>query len=153
MVAEALVAMLAVTRIGAVHSVVFGGFASNELAVRIDDAKPKAIIAASCGIEPGRIVPYKPLLDGGAIDLADHKPDFTVILQREEHPADLTPPGRDFDWNEAQEGVAPPADCVPVEATTRLYPLYFGHHRPAQGRHPPHRRPPGGAELDHEEPL
>jgi propionyl-CoA synthetase len=121
MVAEALVAMLAVTRIGAVHSVVFGGFASNELAVRIDDAKPKAIIAASCGIEPGRIVPYKPLLDG-AIELAAHKPDFTLILQREEHPAELTP-GRDFDWHEAQEGVAP-ADCVPVEGNHPAYILY-----------------------------
>ena len=121
MVAEALVAMLAVTRIGAVHSVVFGGFASNELAVRIDDAKPKAIIAASCGLEPGRIVPYKPLLDG-AIELSAHKPDFTLILQREEHPADLID-GRDFDWNEAQEGVAP-ADCVPVEGNHPAYILY-----------------------------
>ena len=121
MVAEALVAMLAVTRIGAVHSVVFGGFASNELAVRIDDAQPKAIIAASCGIEPGRIVPYKPLLDG-AIELSDHKPDFTLILQREEHPAELID-GRDFDWNEAQEGVAP-ADCVPVEGNHPAYILY-----------------------------
>ncbi|WP_300519375.1 propionyl-CoA synthetase [Aliiroseovarius sp.] len=121
MVAEALVAMLAVTRIGAVHSVVFGGFASNELAVRIDDAQPKAIIAASCGLEPGRIVPYKPLLDG-AIELSAHKPDFTLILQREEHPAELIP-GRDFDWNEAQQGVAP-ADCVPVEGNHPAYILY-----------------------------
>ena len=79
MVPEALVAMLAVTRIGAIHSVVFGGFASNELAVRIDDAAPKAILSASCGIEPGRIVPYKPLLDG-AIEMAAHKPEFTLIL-------------------------------------------------------------------------
>ncbi|MDE9450969.1 propionyl-CoA synthetase [Aliiroseovarius sp. Z3] len=121
MVPEALMAMLAVTRIGAVHSVVFGGFASNELAVRIDDAKPKAIIAASCGIEPGRVIAYKPLLDG-AIDIADHKPDFTVILQREEAIADLTS-GRDFDWAEL-EASAKPADCVPVEGNHPAYILY-----------------------------
>ncbi len=121
MVAEALVAMLAVTRIGAVHSVVFGGFASNELAVRINDAKPKAIIAASCGIEPGRVIAYKPLLDG-AIDIATHKPDFTVILQREENPADLID-GRDHDWNTLQEA-ATPADCLPVEGNHPAYILY-----------------------------
>ncbi|WP_298565321.1 propionyl-CoA synthetase [uncultured Aliiroseovarius sp.] len=121
MVAEALVAMLAVTRIGAVHSVVFGGFASNELAVRINDAKPKAIIAASCGIEPGRVIAYKPLLDG-AIDIATHKPDFTVILQREENPADLIDE-RDHDWNTLQE-VATPADCLPVEGNHPAYILY-----------------------------
>ena len=83
MVPESLVAMLACTRIGAVHSVVFGGFAANELAVRIDDATPKAIIAGSCGVEPGRVVEYKPLLDG-AIKIAEHKPEFTVIFQRTE---------------------------------------------------------------------
>ena len=88
MVPEALVAMLAVTRIGAVHSVVFGGFAANELAVRIDDCTPKAIIAGSCGIEPGRVVEYKPLLDG-AIELAHHKPEFCVILQRPQAQASL----------------------------------------------------------------
>ncbi|SMR81470.1 propionyl-CoA synthetase [Aliiroseovarius halocynthiae] len=121
MVTEALIAMLAVTRIGAVHSVVFGGFASNELAVRINDAKPKAIIAASCGLEPGRVVAYKPLLDG-AIELAEHKPDFTLILQREEHPADLIP-GHDFDWAE-MEAAAAPADCVPVEGNHPAYILY-----------------------------
>jgi propionyl-CoA synthetase len=121
MVTEALIAMLAVTRIGAVHSVVFGGFASNELAVRIDDAKPKAIIAASCGLEPGRVVAYKPLLDG-AIELSEHKPDFTLILQREEHAADLID-GRDFDWAEA-EAAAAPAACVPVEGNHPAYILY-----------------------------
>lgn len=121
MVTEALIAMLAVTRIGAVHSVVFGGFASNELAVRIDDAKPKAIIAASCGLEPGRVVAYKPLLDG-AIELAEHKPDFTLILQREEHTAELID-GRDFDWAEA-EAAAAPAACVPVEGNHPAYILY-----------------------------
>ena len=120
MVPEALVAMLAVTRIGAIHSVVFGGFASNELAVRIDDAAPKAILSASCGIEPGRIVPYKPLLDG-AIEMAAHKPEFTLILQREQHPCDLG--DTDFDWHEAQQGVAP-ADCVPVEGNHPAYILY-----------------------------
>ena len=121
MVPEALVAMLAVTRIGAVHSVVFGGFAANELAVRIDDAQPKAIIAGSCGIEPGRIVSYKPLLDG-AIELAKHKPEFTVILQREQGPADLIE-GRDFDWDAFQKDAAP-ADCVPVEGNHPAYILY-----------------------------
>ena len=121
MVPEALVAMLAVTRIGAIHSVVFGGFAANELAVRIDDATPKAVIAASCGIEPGRIVPYKPLLDG-AIEMAGHKPDFCIILQREQQPAELTE-GRDFDWHEVQQGVEPAA-CVPVEGNHPVYILY-----------------------------
>ncbi|KMW60686.1 Acetyl-coenzyme A synthetase [Candidatus Rhodobacter oscarellae] len=120
MVPEAIIAMLAVTRIGAIHSVVFGGFASSELAVRIDDAQPKAILSASCGIEPGRIVPYKPLLDG-AIEMAEHKPDFTMILQREQEPCELGP--RDFDWHAAQEGVEP-ADCVPVEGNHPAYILY-----------------------------
>ncbi len=121
MVPEALVAMLACARIGAVHSVVFGGFAANELAVRIDDATPKAIIAASCGLEPGRVVDYKPLLDG-AIDLAKHKPEFCVILQRQEKPAALIE-GRDVDWNAAQVGVAP-ADCMAVEGSHPAYILY-----------------------------
>ncbi len=120
MVPEALVAMLACARLGAIHSVVFGGFAANELAVRIDDCTPKAIIAASCGIEPGRVVAYKPLLDG-AIDIADHSPDFCVILQREQGPADLG--ARDVDWYAFQEGVAP-ADCVPVEGSHPAYILY-----------------------------
>ncbi|MEM9912130.1 MAG: AMP-binding protein, partial [Pseudomonadota bacterium] len=96
MVPEALEAMLACARIGAIHSVVFGGFAANELAVRIDDATPKCIIAASCGLEPGRVVHYKPLLDG-AIEMATHKPDFCVIFQREQEVAALNP-GRDVDW-------------------------------------------------------
>ena len=121
MVPDALVAMLACARIGAIHSVVFGGFAANELAVRIDDATPKAIIAASCGIEPGRVVAYKPLLDQ-AIELAQHKPDFTVVLQRPQHVADLIE-GRDFDWHDVQDGVAP-ADCVPVSGDHPAYILY-----------------------------
>ena len=121
MVPEALEAMLACARIGAVHSVVFGGFAANELAVRIDDATPKCIIAASCGLEPGRVVHYKPLLDG-AIDMATHKPDFCVIFQREQEVAHLDE-GRDFDWHGFQYGVAP-ADCVPVEGNHPAYILY-----------------------------
>lgn len=121
MVVEAMVAMLACSRIGAVHSVVFGGFAANELATRIDDATPKAIIAASCGIEPSGVIAYKPLLDG-AIDLAKHKPDFCVVLQRDELSADLVA-GRDFDWDAAQEGVTP-APCVPVGAMDPVYILY-----------------------------
>ena len=121
MVPEALVAMLACARLGAIHSVVFGGFAAHELAVRIDDCAPKAIIAASCGLEPNRVVKYKPLLDG-AIEQAAHKPDFCVILQREEEAAPLTP-GRDLDWVDFQHGTSP-ADCVPVEGTHPAYILY-----------------------------
>ncbi len=121
MVPEALEAMLACARLGAVHCVVFGGFAANELAVRIDDAKPKAIIAASCGLEPGRVVHYKPLLDG-AIDLASHKPDFCVILQREQEVAALVE-GRDVNWHGFQYGVEP-AECVPVEGNHPSYILY-----------------------------
>ena len=121
MVPEALVAMLACARIGAIHSVVFGGFASNELAVRIDDATPKAIIAGSCGIEPGRIVEYKPLLDG-AIELAHHKPEFTVIFQRDQAVAPLKA-GFDFDWAALQKDAAP-VDCVPVSGDHPAYILY-----------------------------
>ena len=121
MVPEALEAMLACARLGAIHSVVFGGFAANELAVRIDDCTPKAIIAASCGIEPNRIVHYKPLLDA-AIDMATHKPDFCVIFQREQEVASLTP-GRDVAWHSFQFGVAP-ADCVPVAGNHPAYILY-----------------------------
>ncbi|MCC5974969.1 MAG: propionyl-CoA synthetase [Rubellimicrobium sp.] len=121
MVPEALEAMLACARLGAIHSVVFGGFAANELAVRIDDATPRAIIAASCGLEPGRVVHYKPLLDS-AIDMAAHKPVFCVILQREQEVAQLTE-GRDLDWHAFQYGVTP-ADCVPVEGNHPAYILY-----------------------------
>ena len=121
MVPEALEAMLACARLGAIHSVVFGGFAANELAVRIDDASPKAIIAASCGLEPGRVVKYKPLLDG-AIELAAHKPEFCVILQREQEIVPLEG-GRDVDWHDFQQE-AEPADCVPVEGNHPAYILY-----------------------------
>jgi len=120
MVPEALIAMLAVTRIGAIHSVVFGGFAAHELAVRIDDAKPKAIIAASAGIEPNRVVPYKPLLDS-AIEQAEAKPEFCVILQRAEQTAEMIA-GRDADWAEVE--AAEPADCLPVEGNHPAYILY-----------------------------
>jgi len=121
MVPEALEAMLACARLGAIHSVVFGGFAAHELAVRVDDAQPKCIIAASCGIEPGRIVHYKPLLDG-ALQQAAHKPDFCVIFQREQEVAHLEE-HRDVDWHAFQYGVAP-ADCLPVEGNHPAYILY-----------------------------
>ncbi len=121
MVPEAVIAMLACARLGAIHSVVFGGFASNELAVRIDDAAPKVIVSASCGVEPSRVVPYKPLLDA-AIDLAEHKPDSCVILQRSMQTAQLLP-GRDLDWARAMSTAAP-APCVPVNANDPLYILY-----------------------------
>lgn len=121
MIPEAAIAMLAVARLGAVHSVVFGGFASNELAVRINDAKPKVIVSASCGIEPGRVIAYKPLLDG-AIELSEHKPDATVIVAREESVAELKE-GYDFDYD-TEMAKAEPADCVSVEATDPLYILY-----------------------------
>lgn len=121
MVAEAAISMLACARLGAVHSVVFGGFAAKELATRIDDAKPKVILSASCGLEPGRVIAYKPLLDG-AIELSAHKPDKTIILQRPELEAELLP-GRDLDWRD-EESKASPVDPVPVAATDPLYILY-----------------------------
>lgn len=143
MIPEALVAMLACARLGAVHSVVFGGFASKELAVRIDDACPKVVVSASCGKEPGRVVEYKPLLDN-AIELASHKPDAQIIVQRDNvMRAELVPSNGkiwvrvrvrscicvdvrcagDLDWHE-EMARAQPADCVPVLATDPLYLLY-----------------------------
>ncbi|MBU2994404.1 propionyl-CoA synthetase [Octadecabacter sp. 1_MG-2023] len=121
MIPEALIAMLACARIGAVHSVVFGGFAAHELAVRIDDAKPKAILAASCGIEGHRVVAYKPLLDS-AIARATHKPDFTMVMQRPQAEADMTD-GYDFDWAH-EEAQADPVGCTPVGGADPLYILY-----------------------------
>jgi len=121
MIAEAAIAMLATVRIGAVHSVVFGGFAANELATRINDAKPKVIVSASCGIEVKRVIPYKPLLDG-AIEMATSKPDKCIIFQRAMEKAALIP-GRDLDWNEVM-AAAKPAGCVTVEATDPCYILY-----------------------------
>ncbi len=121
MIPEAVIAMLACARLGAVHSVVFGGFAAKELATRINDAKPKVIVSASCGIEVARIIAYKPLLDG-AIDMADSKPEKCIIIQRPMETATMVE-GRDLDWNEAM-AQATPHDCVPVAATDPLYILY-----------------------------
>ncbi len=121
MVPEAVIAMLACARLGAVHSVVFGGFAANELAVRIDDCQPKLIVSASCGIEVKRVIPYKPMLDE-AIALARHKPEACLMVQRPMARAELVA-GRDLDWQEAMD-TAQPHDCVPVLATDPLYILY-----------------------------
>jgi len=121
MVPEALIAMLACARLGAIHSVVFGGFAAHELASRIEDAKPKVVVSASCGIEPGRVVAYKPLLDA-AIDLVEAKPERCIVLQRPMLEAELDP-RRDLAWDEAL-GSGVTAPCVPVDATDPLYILY-----------------------------
>jgi propionyl-CoA synthetase len=121
MVPEAAIAMLACARLGAIHSVVFGGFAAHELATRIDDARPRVILSASCGIETDRIIPYKPLLEA-AIAEARAKPEACLVLQRPMCRADLVP-GRDHDWHE-REAAALPADCIPVGATDPLYILY-----------------------------
>jgi propionyl-CoA synthetase len=121
MVPEAAIAMLGCARIGAVHSVVFGGFAPHELSTRIDDCKPKAIVTATCGIEPGRVIQYMPMVEG-AIELAKHKVGHVVLLQRKQHPV-APKAGRDVDWHKAMAAAAP-ADCVPVKATDPLYILY-----------------------------
>ena len=121
MVPETVIAMLACARIGAVHSVVFGGFAADELAMRIDDATPKVVLAASCGIETDRVIPYQPLLNG-ALNLAAHKPARVVMLERPQAPVQLSAP-RDLDWAQWQ-AAAEPVDCVPVGATDPLYILY-----------------------------
>jgi len=121
MIPEALIAMLACARLGAIHSVVFGGFAPRELAIRIDDAKPKIVLSASCGIEVKKIIPYKPLLDE-AIAMAAHKPQTCVIYQRPQVRAELIE-GRDLDWASLEQK-AQPAECVPVAATDPLYILY-----------------------------
>jgi len=121
MVPEAAIAMLACTRIGAIHSVVFGGFAAHELATRINDARPKVIVSSSCGIEGDRVIHYKPLLDS-AIEQANAKPEHCIIVQRKQWPAPMIE-GRDLDWSELMR-YAHPADCVPVAATDPLYILY-----------------------------
>ena len=121
MVPEAVIAMLASARLGAIHSVVFGGFASNELAIRIDDAKPKVIVSATCGIEFTNVIPYKPLLDD-AIDAAQHKPDHTIILKRHQADCDLKT-GRDHDWEDCISQ-ASPHNIIPVASTDPLYILY-----------------------------
>ncbi|WP_299877668.1 propionyl-CoA synthetase [uncultured Cocleimonas sp.] len=121
MIAEAAIAMLACARIGAIHSVVFGGFAAPELAVRIDDAKPKVILSASCGIEIKRVIEYKPLIDN-AIKISEHTPQNVVVFQRPEATADLSQEG-DVDWSEAISK-AQPAECTPVKGSDLLYILY-----------------------------
>ncbi len=125
MIPEAAIAMLAVARLGAIHSVVFGGFAANELKTRIDDCSPKAVISASCGIEPGRVIAYKPLLDE-AINLSKAKPETCIIVQREQKSCDLIE-GRDVDYASsviAHIAAGTVVDCVPVKATDPLYILY-----------------------------
>lgn len=134
--------MLACARLGAVHSVVFGGFAPREPALRIDDARPKVVVSVFCGIEGSRVIPYKPLLDK-ALHLATHPPGTSVILQRPEAHAELSE--RDVDWDEAMASAAP-ADCVPLAATDpALRPVHLGHHGPHQGRGARQRRPRGRA--------
>ena len=121
MITEAVVAMLAIARLGAIHSVVFGGFAPHELAVRIEDAEPKLIVTASCGIEVAKVIEYKPLVDK-AIELSAHKPECCVVLQRPQAKAAMHE-GMDIDWAEAM-AKATPADCVAVKGTDPLYILY-----------------------------
>ena len=121
MIPEALIAMFACARLGAIHSVVFGGFAAPELATRINDAKPKVMVSASCGIEVSRVIPYKPLLDE-AIEMATSKPEQCIIVQRPMQKAEMKA-GRDLDWDEVM-AKAKPHDCVPVKATDPLYILY-----------------------------
>jgi propionyl-CoA synthetase len=121
MIPEAVIAMLACARLGAVHSVVFGGFAAHELAVRIDDARPRLIVSASCGIEVARVVQYKPILDA-AVDEAAHKPEHTIIVQRPQAAASMRE--TDLDWHDLMGAAPAPAPCVPVDATDPLYILY-----------------------------
>src|SRR6476619_7125519 len=123
MVPEAVIAMLACARLGAVHSVVFGGFAPRELAARIDDARPKVVVTASCGIEPTRVVEYKPIVDR-ALERAEHQPDVVIVKQRPQVHAEMQEP-RDVDWAAAMRaGAGDSAECVEVKATDPLYVLY-----------------------------
>ena len=149
MVPEAVFAMLACARIGAVHSVVFGGFAAKELATRIEDAKPKLIFSASCGIEPGRIVQYKPLLDE-AIRLSSVKPQTCVILQRPQQACDLTA-GRDHDWAQLRRAALDAGKDRALRAgqgdRSALHPLHLGHHGDSQGRGARQWRASGRAEM------
>ena len=151
MIPETLFAMLACARIGAVHSVVFGGFAPNELAIRIDDAKPKVILSATCGIEPKGAIAYKPLLDK-AIELSVHKPEKCFIYQRPQVKAKLIP-GRDVDWEKALQGVKP-AGCVTVRGNRpALHSLYIRHNRNSQGCCERQRRPCRSINVEHEKHL
>ena len=144
MIPEAVIAMLACARIGAVHSVVFGGFAPHELAVRVDDARPTVIVTASCGIEPTRVVEYKPIVDR-ALEMAEHQPAAVVVKQRPQAEASLQAP-RDVDWDLAMKaGATDPAECVEVKATDPLYVLYTsGTTGQPEGHRPRQRRPRGG---------
>ena len=155
MVPEAVVAMLACARIGAVHSVVFGGFAAKELATRIEDAKPKLIFSASCGIEPGRIVQYKPLLDE-AIRLSSVKPQACIILQRPQQACELVA-GRDHDWASLRRAALDAGKAAPLRAGARdrsaLHPLHLGHHRHSEGRGARQWRASGRAEMVDVQPL
>ncbi len=147
MVPEAAIAMLACARIGAIHSVVFGGFAPHELAVRIDDARPALVLSASCGIEGARVIAYKPLLDR-ALELCAHPPRHVVILARPQAEAPLLA-GRDLDW--AEPGVRGNTRRAGARRGDRpaLHPVHVGHDRPPQGRGARQRRPRGGAALEH----
>ena len=149
MVPEAMIAMLACARIGAVHSVVFGGFAAKELATRIEDAKPKLIFSASCGLEPGRLVQYKPLLDE-AIKLSSVKPEACIILQRPQQQCDLIA-GRDHDWAELRGKAHRREKIRRLRAgagdRSALHSLHVGHHRQTQGRGARQWRPSGRAEM------
>ena len=146
MVPEAVVAMLACARIGAVHSVVFGGFAPAELAARIEDARPRVIVSASCGIEPSRVVEYKPMLDA-AIERSSHEPEHCVILQREQVTAAMGE--RDVDWATLMHPDATTGSGCVTGGGDRpaLHPLHLRHHRPAQGDRARQRRPRRGADL------
>ena len=143
MVPEAVIAMLACARLGAVHSVVFGGFAAHELAVRIDDARPRVVLSASCGLEGARMVAYKPLLDA-ALAEASHAPDHCVILQRPQLAAELTA-GPDLDWQELRGRRGARALRARARHRPAVHPLHLRHHRPPEGRRARQRRARGGA--------
>ena len=143
--------MLACARIGAIHSVVFGGFAAHELAVRIDDARPVLVLSASCGIEGTRVIAYKPLLDR-ALELAEHRPRHVVVLARPQAEAAMVA-GRDLDWAEQVAAAAPADSGARGRDRPALHPLHVGHDRAAQGRRARQRRPRGGAALEHGERL